>query len=268
MAVISEFVGGAGLLVRGLGLVTRRPRLFLLGALPPLITSVLFTVIVVIVINRLPYAVGALTPFADDWSAGAASTVRILVGVALVAGIILIMVISFTTLTLAVGSPIYDKLSAEVEAEFGPVPELDEPWRTGAGRAVRQSAGMIAASALSAVVLFAAGFIPVIGQTVIPVVSAALGGWLLGIELIGSAFERRGLLRIADRRTAMRRRRARVLGFAIPSFLLLAIPFVGVVVFPAATAGGTLLARELLNEPTRRSPSPESGSAPPPPTAQ
>ena len=32
------------------------------------------------------------------------------------------MVISFTALTLAVGSPIYDKLSESVEREFGPVP--------------------------------------------------------------------------------------------------------------------------------------------------
>ena len=36
----------------------------------------------------------------------------------------------------------------------------------------------------------------------------------------------------------------------MPTFLLLAIPFVGVVVFPVATAAGTLLARQLLGEPT------------------
>ena len=103
-------------------------------------------------------------------------------------------------------------------------------------------------SALGAVLLFGVGFIPVVGQTIVPVVSAIFGGWLLSIELIGSAFERRGLLRLADRRSALRRRRARVLGFAIPIFLLLAIPFVGAAVFPIATAGGTLLARELLGE--------------------
>ena len=55
---------------------------------------------------------------------------------------------------------------------------------------------------------------------------------MLGIELVGAPFERRGLLRLADRRAAMRVRRLRVLGFAVPTFLLLAIPFAGVVVFP------------------------------------
>ena len=32
----------------------------------------------------------------------------------------------------------------------------------------------------------------------------------------------------------------------MPTFLLLSIPFVSVIVFPAATAGGTLLARSLV----------------------
>jgi CysZ protein len=194
--------------------------------------------------------VGWLTPFADDWSPGTANLIRVLIGVALVAGLVLIMVITFTTLTLAVGSPIYDKLSESVEREFGPVPVLDEPVSRGASRAVRQSTVLIVVSALAALPLFAAGFVPVIGQTVVPVVSAAFGGWMLGIELVGSSFERRRLLTLNDRRVAMRRRRARVLGFTIPTFLLLAVPLVGAVVFPVATAGGTLLARQLLDEPT------------------
>ena len=112
-----------------------------------------------------------------------------------------------------------------------------------------QSLGLIGIAAVVAPLLFAAGSVPVIGQTVVPVTSAAFGGWMLGIELLGSPFERRGLLRLSERRAAMRRHRFRVLGFAIPAFLL-AIPFTGVVVFPVATAGGTLLARQLLGERT------------------
>ena len=173
-----------------------------------------------------------------------------LVGVALEAGLVLVMVITFTTLTLAIGSPIYDKLSESVEREFGPVPELAEPVATGAARSVRQSAALILTSAAVTLPLFAVGFIPVVGQTLVPVVSAAFGGWMLGIELIGSVFERRGRLTLAERRAAMRQQRARVLGFAVPTFFLLAIPVVGVLVFPVATAAGTLLARQLLDEPT------------------
>ena len=249
-AAVAELIMGVGLLARGLRLIARRPRLFLLGAIPPAITSVIFTGLIIALISQLDPVVDWLTPFADGWARGVATTIRVLVGGALLAGAVLVMVISFTTLTLALGSPLYDKLSESVEREFGEVPEFEEKVARGIFRALRQALGLIAVSILGALLLFATGFLPVIGQTVTPVISAIFGGWMLGIELVGSAFERRGLLRLADRRAAMRTRRLRVLGFAVPTFLLLAIPFVGVVVFPIATAGGTLLARQLLGEPT------------------
>ena len=247
---MTEFVAGFALLGRGLRLIMRRPRLFGLGAIPPAITSVVFIAILAVIFAQLDPMVAWLTPFADSWSPQTRVLIRVLVGTALVAGLVLVMVVTFTALTLAIGSPIYDKLSEAVEREFGPVPELTEPLATGAARAVRQSILLIAVSLLVTVLLFAAGFVPGVGQTVVPVVSAAFGGWMLGIELVGSTFERRGLLTLTDRRVAMRRRRARVFGFTIPTFLLLAIPLVGVVVFPVATAAGTLLARQLLDEPT------------------
>jgi CysZ protein len=248
--VLREFGLGVGLLGRGLGLIMRRPRLFLLGALPPLVTSVVFVALLALLFSNLPEVVGWLTPFANGLTTSFAAVVRTVVAVALAAAAVLLLVLTFTTLTLAIGSPLYDKLSEFVEREFGPVPELSEPLATGVLRAVRQTAGLIAVSVVGAAVLFGAGFLPFVGQTVVPVASALFGGWMLTIELVGPVFERRGRLRIADRRAAMRRRRARVLGFAIPTFLLLAIPFAGAVVFPVATAGGTLLGRQLLVEPT------------------
>jgi len=249
-AAISELVVGAGLLTRGLSLIARRPRLFLLGAIPPAITSVIFTGLLIAMITELDPLTEWLTPFADGWDHGLATTIRVLVGSAVVAAAVLLMVISFTTLTLALGSPVYDKLSESVEQQFGDVPELDEGIARGIFRALRQAVTLIAVSVVGALLIFGTGFIPVIGQTIVPVISAIFGGWMLGIELVGTAFERRGLLRLGDRRAAMRTRRPRVLGFAVPTFLLLAIPFAGVVVFPIATAGGTLLARQLLGEPT------------------
>jgi CysZ protein len=247
---VTEFVAGFALLGRGLRLIMRRPRLFGLGAIPPAITSVVFIAILAVVFAQLDTMAAWLTPFADSWSPQTRVLIRVLVGTALVAGLVLVMVVTFTALTLAIGSPIYDKLSEAVEREFGPVPELTEPVATGAARAVRQSIVLIAVSVLVTALLFAAGFVPGVGQTVVPVVSATFGGWMLGIELVGSTFERRGLLTLTDRRVAMRRRRARVFGFTIPTFLLLAIPLVGAVVFPVAAAAATLLARQLLDEPT------------------
>jgi CysZ protein len=248
--VVGELAAGVSLLPRGLSLIVRRPRMFLLGAIPPLITSVIFVGVLVVLFTQLDWLTTALTPFANSWDPGAASLVRVLIGLTLGGGVVLLMVISFTALTLALGSPLYDKISESVERELGEVPVLDEPVSRGVLRNVRQSIALIAIAAVVAPLLFLAGFIPAIGQTVVPVISAVFGGWMLGVELIGSTFERRGLLRLADRRAAMQTRRLRVLGFAIPVFLLLAIPFAGVVVFPVAAAAGTLLGRQLLGEPT------------------
>jgi CysZ protein len=92
---------------------------------------------------------------------------------------------------------------------------------------------LIAISALGAL-LFAAGFVPS---------SVKLSFRLGNLRRLDPEYRTRRLglrtprmLRLADRRAAMRRRRIRVLGFAVRTFLLLAIPLAGAVVFPIATA--------------------------------
>ena len=78
----AELATGAGLLTRGLSLIARRPRLFLLGAIPPAITSVIFTGLLIALITQLEPLVEWLTPFADGWTRGLATTVRVLIGTA------------------------------------------------------------------------------------------------------------------------------------------------------------------------------------------
>ena len=50
---VGELVAGAGLLTRGMGLIVRRPRMFLLGAIPPAITSVIFTGLLIALKNGI-----------------------------------------------------------------------------------------------------------------------------------------------------------------------------------------------------------------------
>lgn len=249
--MISEFFSGVGLLGRGARVILGRPKLFLLGALPAVVTSILFLVVLITLLFRIDEIVTWLTPFAADWAPGWATTVRILIGVALVAGSILLMVISFSALTLAIGSPLYDKISEAVDEAEGDAPRPPEEPLTGqVARAVRQTIGMILLSIGAAIVLIPIGSIPVVGQIAGAILSALLGGWLLAMELIGSACERRGVVTLAGRRAAMRTARAKVLGLGVPAFLLLSLPVIAIVVFPIATAAGTLLARQLLDEPT------------------
>lgn len=255
----AEVVGGAALLGRAASFLLRHRRLFWLGAVPPLVTSVVFVVVLVLLVAELPALTGALTPFADGWSPGLAGTARVVVGILLVGGTVLLMVLVFSTLTLAIGSPVYDAISEAVDRAYpGAPPELDEPVATMVARTVRQTVGLVAVSAVGAVVFFGVGFVPVVGQVVAAVGGAVFGGWMLVVELVGSPLERRGVLTVRGRRRTLARRRWRSLGLGVPSFLLLSVPFVAVVVFPVATAAGTLLARQLLDEPTE--PGPASAS--------
>jgi CysZ protein len=246
-----EVAGGLSLLGRSLSFLLRRPRLFWLGAVPPAITSVVFVVALVLLIGNLDALTVALTPFADDWSTAVAVTARIVVGTLLVGGTVLLMVLVFSTLTLALGSPVYDAISEAVDRAFPGAPTApEEPARTGLARTVRQSVGLVLVSAAGALVLFGVGFVPVVGQVGAAVGGALFGGWMLVVELVGSPLERRGVLTLRARRQTLALRRWRSLGLGVPCFLLLSIPFVAVVVFPVATAAGTLLARQLLGEPT------------------
>ena len=65
---IAGVVRGLGLLVTGAGLVFRRARLFGLGLIPPLITSLLFLVLFVISAWLSQRIAVWVTPFADGWA--------------------------------------------------------------------------------------------------------------------------------------------------------------------------------------------------------
>src|SRR5690606_32561681 len=146
-----------------------------------------------------------LTPFADSWAAGWTVTLRILMGVALIAGSILLMVISFTALTLALGAPLYDKISEAVDEAVGELPpEREDPLGSQVARSVRQTIGLILISLTGAVVLFLIGLIPVVGNVAGAILSALFGGWMRAMELVGCALERRGVTTLAVLRSAMR----------------------------------------------------------------
>ncbi|PRX95651.1 EI24 domain-containing protein [Allonocardiopsis opalescens] len=231
----------------------RSPKLFLLGAIPALITTVLFIASLVALLLNIDTLVAWMSPFAEGWDETWRAALRVALGVAVVAASVMLMVVAFSTITLAIGSPFYDLIAQDVERRLGDAPpEAEEPLPAMVWRVVRQALGMIAVSLLVTIVLFFCGFIPLVGQTVVPVVAALIGGWLIAIELVGSAFDRRGLMRIKQRRAHLGRHRLRTLGFAVPAYLLLAIPLLSIVVFPAATAGATVLARQVLGEPDGR----------------
>jgi CysZ protein len=94
------------------------------------------------------------------------------------------------------------------------------------------------------VTLLVLGLVPLVGQTVVPVLGACVTGWFLAVELTAIALERRGL-RLGERLRLLWRRRLLTVGFGLAVFVLFLVPLGAVLGMPGAIAGGTLLARRL-----------------------
>ncbi|SDT75781.1 CysZ protein [Actinoplanes derwentensis] len=249
MSVFREFALGAGLLGRGLGLVLRSPRLLLIGLVPALLSGILYTVALFLLIRFLPDLAALVTWFADDWAEWLRRTMRVLGGLTVLGSGILLSVLTFAAVTLLIGDPFYEKISELVEDRFGGVPDAVAAgfWQS-LRRSLADSLKLIGVSILVGIPLFLLGLIPVIGQTVIPVLAAAIGGWLLALELTGVPFQRRGQ-RLRHRRVVLAKRKPLTLGFGVAVFLTFLIPLGAVFLMPAAIAGATLLSRRTLNRP-------------------
>jgi CysZ protein len=250
MSMLREFVTGVGLLGRGIALVFRSPRLLLLGALPALLAFVVLATGYTLLLVFLGDEADLVTPFADGWSPGWRTTAHVVAGIALAGAGLVVAALLFTTLALTIGDPCYEAISRHTERQCGGLPdEVEVVWWRSAGRAVRDALRMLVASAVTGVLLFAAGFLPAVGQTVVPVLGALVGGWYLTLELTGVPYERRGL-RLAERRRLLRRYRPQALGFGVAVFVLFLVPFGALIGTPAAVAGATLLARHTLGDST------------------
>jgi CysZ protein len=245
---VSDFFAGVLLLGQGIKEYGRNPRRLLLGLVPAVLSLLLFTALFAALFYWLTELSAAVTWFADDWSTGWRTAVQVAAGVTLVGVSGLLAIISFTAVTLIIGDPFYEAIARSVEDDRGGVPgEIDLPWHRELRRSIVDSLRLLLVSACVAVPLFLGGFIPVVGQTVVPALGALVGGWFLALELVAFAFNRRGL-RLPDRRAALRGRRALALGFGVAVFLCFLIPLGAVLIMPAAVAGGTLLARRVLSQ--------------------
>ncbi len=249
----AEFLLGMRLLGRGLALYGRNPRLILLGLIPAVISGLLYVGLFVLLLVYISDLAGAVTWFADGWAAGWRQAARIVAGLGILGLAGLLGALSYTAVTLLIGDPFYERISARIEDRYGGVPdEVTVPWWRSLARSLGDSARMLLVSVAIGLPLFLGGFIPFVGQLLIPLIGGTVGGWFLALELVGLPFARRGL-RLPARRALLRAHRPLALGFGVSVFLCFLVPLGAVLVMPAAVAGGTLLARRILGLSTAES---------------
>jgi CysZ protein len=257
---MGEVVKGLRLLVDGQRWVRRHRGDWRFGMVPALITLVGYVAALVALVLWARDLVDWATPFADHWASEWSDAFRLLLTVVLFGAGLLLSVISFTAVTLLVGQPFYEALAERVERTEGGAPEPPErPWWRELWIAVRDSVGVLWRVVAIGIVLFAAGFVPVVGQTVVPALGFCVSGFFFTLELAAVAFQRRDVPLTVQLRL-LRGRLGLVLGFGVPLVVVFLVPLVAVVLMPGAVAGATLLVRELLPTPDPDRHPPASGA--------
>jgi CysZ protein len=239
-----EFFRGVSLLARGFAFWSRRPGLMWLGLLPALLAAVIVGGALTALGLSLPAIAQAITPFADGWPKPWSTLTRVVAATATVAGALVLVVMSFTALTLLLGEPFYQRIWAAVEAEGGTVPDTGG---YGFWRALGDAVSLVGRGVVVAVLAGVLGLVPVVGGLLAGGCALVLGGRLLADELSSRALTARSLSR-RERRDLLRGHRARVLGFGMATQLCFLVPGGAIATMPAAVAGSTLLARSLLAE--------------------
>ena len=252
-----DFGAGLRFLFDGQRWVARHGRWWGFGLIPALITLVGYLAVLVVLIVYAGDLAAWATPFADHWSEPWRDTVRVAVGAAAVGMGGLLALLTFTAVTLLIGEPFYESLSAKVEETEGGGPQAPEQplWRE-LWTAAKDSVAVLLRAAGFGVLLFLCGFIPVVGQTVVPVIGVCVSGFFLTVELTGTPLQKRGLPQ-KQRLRLLRSRMSMAVGFGAGLVLLFLVPVLTVLAMPGAVAGATLLAREIAphEEPAEEPPS-------------
>lgn len=240
-----DFVTGLRYFGEGLVMLVRRPRLFLTGMLPAVVTTAILLGAMIALCVNIGELSALATPFANGWGDWREAA-RIAAGIAMIAAAVLLGLVAFTALTLIIGDPFYEHIAERIEDDLGVHEDHAElPWWKMMPMGLRDAIVLMIRSLLWTIVLFAAGFIPVVGQTAVPVLVVLVTGWFLAVEVAGVAFYRRGM-GLRARMKILRKRRMLVVGLGLPAAALSLIPLMTIVVTPVAFAGGVLVALDAL----------------------
>jgi CysZ protein len=247
---MGDLTAGVRYLGRGQRWVAGHGRWFGFGLLPALVTFVLYAGALTALAFFADDVAAWATPFADGWDEPWQDILRTLFAVLLWLAGLFLSVLTFTAVTLLVGDPFYEKLSEQVEESEGggPAPGPDRPLWLELWVSLCDSLYVLWRMLLYTVPLFFLGFVPVVGQTVVPVLGFCVSGFFLAVELSSVAMRRRGIS-VRERLAILRTRRALALGFGVPLVVMFLVPLVAVVLMPGAVAGAALLVRDLTGTP-------------------
>ncbi|MBL4535323.1 sulfate transporter CysZ [Actinobacillus pleuropneumoniae] len=160
-----------------------------------------------------------------------------------VLSLIMLFYFTFTTITNFIAAPFNALLAEKVELQLTgeqlnnmTVAEMlkDVP------RMLKREWQKMAYSIPRFIALFLLNFVPVVGQTVVPVLTFVFGAWLLAIQYCDYPFDNH---KISFKRMRNALGQRKILNFTFGTFVSIftALPFVNLVVMPVAVCGATAM---------------------------
>lgn len=244
MTAARAFVRGLGWPFVGLAFVVVRPRLYPWVVLPAVSTLALMGSAWLVAWSWIPPLLHRVWPrpgpglVQDLWDGSALFLVFWAFATA-----VLLLYAAFGV----VGAPFYDRLSQAVERITHPADAEPFAWRAFLTDVTISAWHSLIATVLwlaVLVVLLALSAIPVVGTILEIGVSLLFTAWFIAREMMDGIASRRRWsfgqkVRLIARNLAM------MTGFGLAVTVLVAIPFVNIVAWPAAVAAGTLMFLEL-----------------------
>jgi CysZ protein len=236
-AGFGDFLGGFGLVI-GIGSIRKW------AIIPMILNTLLFGTLAVLVFLYADDAVNWMVGEAHSkWGSVGHVALQVLV---ILVGIVAVMALSLV-LSSVIAAPFYTKLAeaallhltGRVIADSGPL------WKI-ALKTILQESGKLAVFIGVQAVLFGIGLIPLVGQ----IIAAGVTFLLLAFEFADYALEAYGY-GVIDRYKFTVNNLGRSLGFGSAAFLVTLVPFLGILVAPAAVAGAARMVVRLKGDNVR-----------------
>lgn len=222
----------------------------LLGILPAVIVFSGLSLLLIGLASVAPVIATWLTPLPHGWNDEARTLLRAALTLALMVGAVALALVLYAALTLAIGAPIYERISRVVDAAHGGVPApTQRPLVTQFADGITNALRMLLTAGGLGLGVAVVGIVPVVGTAAATALGAVAGARVVADELASIPCDARGLT-AGERRRLLRHSGWRVLGFGLSCYLVFLIPGGAIILMPAAVAGATLLTRDLLGEPT------------------
>jgi CysZ protein len=245
-----ELATGMGDVGRGLAVLNAHPRLWKWVIAPAIVTLLLLGGAVLGIVHLVHPVVGWATAHLPGWLASA-------IGPILTAVVVIVLAIAglfvFTAVAGMIAGPFNELLSEHVEAALGGRPASPFSLREfahGAALGIFHGLRRLAAALIGLVLVFALGFVPVIGTIAAVLVGAWLAASSASYDCYDAVFGRRAMA-YRDKLAYLARHRGRTLGLGLAVAGMLLVPGLNLIALGVGAAGATVAAQAIERDQRR-----------------